>query len=117
MLKAKVGFASLGGVTDIPGRAGSDCEKSKKPGSMESLENDFQVFLSGWRLESIGEGYGGRGKKLERRGERKDKPCRWCLFAKGFASAMASFLCQDSSLGILGCFVLAVILLYIPPNI
>lgn len=38
---------------------------------MESLGNDFLVFLCGWRLESVGKRYReGRGE-LERRGKRK----------------------------------------------
>lgn len=50
-------------VTGVPGRAGPGCEKLKKPGSVESLEND-QSFFCVQRIESIGGGYEDRAVSL-----------------------------------------------------
>lgn len=57
---------------------------------MESLGNDFLVFVCGWRLESVGKGYreGRAGKKRQ-----EEENHAGSLFAKGFASAVVSFLC------------------------
>lgn len=55
---------------DIPGRAVSDYGSQRSQEVWDLWGNDFLVFLCGWRLESVGEGYR-EGRGYLERSERK----------------------------------------------